>query len=200
MINNLKLYIIVATVLAAIFFITDWKYQKREKEIQLENTRQLLNLKNTNSAELLLSKKQISEYIKSNLELQKILRDNSIKPNRVEKIVETRYEYIDNNEAKKDVTPIVEKIRKNTSFSIPIIDSTKCLVIKGSIDYSNDSLSYKITSRVFNNKTTIVGYWERKQWKFLFIKSRLFGKIQAVTKVHDECGNSKTQTTELNNR
>lgn len=196
--SNIKAIIITAVLIAAVWIFKDWQFQKKERAVQEENVRQLLEAEKTHSAELLLNNNQLNEYIQGNEDLKALIAENNIKASRIEKVTEVRYEYLEAKEQKKDITPVVENIKKNINFSIPLIDSTECLVIKGSIDYKDDSLSYRINSRKFNNKTTTVGFWERRQWKFLFIKSRLFGKIQAVTFTRNQCGESNTQVINLN--
>ncbi|MEZ0182659.1 hypothetical protein AB9T89_10465 [Flavobacterium oncorhynchi] len=78
------------------------------------------------------------------------------------------------------------KIIKEVSFS----DSTECLTIKGNVKFELNSVIVEINDRQFRNKTTTIGYWERRQWKFLGIKTRFLGKVQSTVKVVDECGNS----------
>ncbi|TDW48835.1 hypothetical protein EV144_103352 [Flavobacterium sp. 270] len=59
------------------------------------------------------------------------------------------------------------------------------------ISFENDTLKWQVLDCQFKNKSDAVAYWERKQWKFLGIKSRLFGKIELTSKTFDNCGESR---------
>ena len=66
------------------------------------------------------------------------------------------------------------------------------MTIKGYVDFSGDSLTLDIIERTFKNTTDIVAHLERREWKFLGIKTRFLGKKQAIVKTFDQCGESKT--------
>jgi len=91
-----------------------------------------------------------------------------------------------------DVTTIVKYIRENKPFIKSWRDSTSCLTISGNISYANDSLKVNVLQRKFDNEIAVIGTYERNQWKFLGIKTRLFGRKRAIVKVSTKCGGTKT--------
>ena len=71
------------------------------------------------------------------------------------------------------------------------------MVIKGFVVFKNDTLQLDITDRQFTNSSEVVSYYERRQWKFLGIKTRLFGKKQLTVIIKDDCGRSETVIIDL---
>ena len=66
------------------------------------------------------------------------------------------------------------------------------MVIEGWVRFENDSLKLDLDSRRFKNKSDVVSYWERRQWRFLGIKTRVFGRKKATVIIKDACGRSET--------
>ena len=106
--------------------------------------------------------------------------------------------YRDTTIVSTDLSGVVSAINSKKDISIPVKDSTKCLVIKGHVDLIGGNMTLNITDRLFTGETTAVGYWERKQWKFLGIKTRFLGKKQGTVKLVDKCGESQIINIEKN--
>jgi hypothetical protein len=87
---------------------------------------------------------------------------------------------------------IIRPIQQNQAVKLPFVDSTKCFTTKGNFTYVNGSASLNITAREFNDTIQILKYKERKPWKLLFFKTRLFGKLVSKDTVLSNCGNIKT--------
>ena len=174
-IKNIKLIAILLLAGSVIWFYKDYQYQKSENERQTENNSQLRKIDSLHFASQILSLNEMKDYLEyQNSDLKNNLSNDGIKVNRIKEIVSTKYNYKDT---------IIKKY-----VSGPFIDSTKCLTIKGFVDSSGVT----ITDRKFTNKTDVVTFWERNQWRFLGIKTRFLGKKQMTAKVYDECGESKT--------
>jgi hypothetical protein len=179
-----------------IWFYQDWKFQRAENKRAIENEKQLKYVDSLGNARLQFNKEQMNEYVLQNKELRSIIKENNIKLSRIQSISVSDYKYKDTSSNKIKLPKVIEAIEQNDSISYTIVDSTKCLTIKGIVKYANDELSFTITDREFKNKTTVIGYWQRKEWKFLWFKTRFLGKKEAVVKTVDQCG--ETQIIEIN--
>lgn len=203
MITKANIQIIVIAILAiiAIWFYQDWKFETAENKRNTENVRQQNNFDSIHNAQYVFNQRQMDEYIQANSKLKQQLKDEKIKSSRVTSIKTHDYTYSDKNKNSIAIitpTGITIKtdsiVHKNTPIVVPFTDSTACLKIKGNIKFENSRIFVEINEREFKNKTTVIGYWERRQWKFLGIKTRFLGKIQATAKVIDECGHSEIIT------
>ncbi len=175
----------------AIWFYKDWQFQKSENVRQTENASQLRKSDSLRFTSQNLTSQEIKEYLQySNPDLAKKLKADNINYNRIESIVSQSLKYRDKESRTTDITKIVDAVKNNIPTSTPIIDSTKCLTIKGFVRYENDSLKLSITERIFNNKTDAVAYWQRRQWNFLGIKTRLLGKKEFTAVNYSDCGES----------
>lgn len=193
MINTIKTYIIVSLVALGVWFFKSWQYRGEEMQRQSENISFIRKYDSLKYAYQNYNKKEIEEYLEyTRKDLKKYLDENNIRTNRLEKIITQSLKYRDTITRDTDLNEVLHAIRNNTKIKTPIIDSTDCLVVKGFVAFENDTLSLDITERIFKNKTDVVTYWERNQWKFLGIKTRIFGKKKATVKVKDNCGKSET--------
>lgn len=196
-INNIKTILIVLCITAAIWFFKDWQHQKSENIRQTENNRQLRHNDSLNYSQQLLNKSEIIDYLEyDKSELKNNLSRANIKLNRIERIITQKLEYKDtvNNDYK--IEGIIAAIKDNRRLEVPVLDSTKCMVIRGSILYDGKELSLNIKERNFKNVSDVVTYWERRQWSLLGIKTRLFGKKQVTVKIFNSCGKTETKVVE----
>lgn len=199
--NNIKIIVLAGLIIAFVWLFKDWQYQTLENKRNTENVRQQNNLDSIHNAQYIFNQRQMDEYIQANSKLKQQLKDEKIKSSRVTSIKTHDYTYSDKNKNSiAIITPTGITIKtdsivpKNTPIVVPFTDSTACLKIKGNIKFENSRIFVEINEREFKNKTTVIGYWERRQWKFLGIKTRFLGKIQATAKVINECGHSEIIT------
>lgn len=190
--NNLKMIVIAAVLIALVWFYKNYEAQKMENSIRTENERQTRYSDSLQYAYTMLSDKQIDNYIQDNKDLKDIIKKNEIKISRIQSIVTQSLKYHDDMSKSYFADNIVQAIVEKKDYIMPIIDSTNCLVIKGNLKFQDNKLSLNITDRIFNNKTTTIAFWERREWQFLFWKTRWLGKKQGTVKVTDECGKSET--------
>lgn len=191
-IQTIRTIFIVILIGIAIWFYKDWEFQKSENVRQTENFRQTQIEDSLRYAQYSMRPEEIENHLQyKDPELLKKLENNSIKVSRIESIISHYLKYQDDTLRSTDITRIVSAVRNNIPTTMPFKDSTGCLKISGNIRYENDSLKLDVLKREFSGKTQAVAYSERKQWKFLFIKSRFLGKKQMTAKVFDECGNSQ---------
>lgn len=189
--GNLKIIAIILLALAVMWFYKDYQYQKAENIRQTENASQLRKADSLKFTSQILTQQEIKDYLQySNPDLEKKLKADNIKLNRIESIISQTLRYKDTTKSTIDMTPLLEAIRVKVPTKTPFIDTTKCLTNKGYVEYKNDSLKVVFTEKTFNNKGDAVAYWERKQWKFLGIKTRFLGKKQFTAKNYNECGES----------
>lgn len=192
-IENIKIYLIVIGLLAALSFYKDYKFQKSENKRQAENNESLRKMDSLGYAQQLLNKRELEEHLEFNRQdLQLFLEEERIRTRRIEKIITQSLSYRDTSRRSINLQPILEAIEQNHKIRVPVIDSTECLVISGYVAFENDTLTLDITDRKFKNKSDVVSYWERNQWKFLGIKTRLFGRKKATVIIKDDCGRSET--------
>ena len=162
---------------------------KAENARNNENWRQEVLEDSLHYKQLQLTQGQINDYLKTdNKTLLKYLQDANIKTNRIESIISQLLTYRDTTTQKTDFSALVAAINKREGMVIPFVDSTKCLVVRGNLKYKNDSLTLNVTSRDFKNKTDVVAYWQRREWKLLFWKTRFLGKKEFTAKTFSECG------------
>ena len=197
LINNTKTILIVLGIAAAIWFFKDWQHQKAENIRQTENNRQLRHKDSLNYSQQLLNKSEIIDYLEyDKSELKDNLNRANIKLNRIERIITQKLEYRDTIKTDYKIEGIIAAIKDNRRLEVPVLDSTKCMVIRGSILYDGKELSLNIKERNFKNVSDVVTYWERRQWKILGIKTRLFGKKQVTVKIFNSCGKTETKVVE----
>lgn len=195
--QNLKTIGIVLATLIAMWFYKDYQYQVKENKRQTENASQLRKSDSIRFTTQILTSNEIKDYLEyQNSDLKNKLTKEGIKLNRIESIVSQTYKYRDTTKRETDLSGIVEAIKNNIPTSQEVIDTTKCMTTKGIISFENNKLKWTVLDRQFNNKTDAVAYWERRQWNFLGIKTRLFGKKQFTSKTFDECGESQVMRIE----
>lgn len=195
--KNVKLIGVIALAVAVVWFYKDYQFQKREKEVQTENARQLRKAEVSGLTTQLLSEKEMNDYLKyQNSDLKKKLDNTGIKSSRIESIVSNSYKYRDTSKRETDVSGLVEAIKNSIPKQQRWSDSTKCLINTGLVLFDGQKLKVIVDDRQFKNKSDAVAYWERRQWKFLGIKTRLFGKKEFTSINFDECGESRVMKIE----
>lgn len=192
-IENLKTFLILGAIIAAVWFFKDYEFQKSENERQSKNMESIRKQDSLRYSNLTYTKKEIDEYLEyQRLDLKDFLSENKINTRKIEKIITQQLSYRDTATRNQDLSPILEAIRENKEMRVPIVDSTDCLIVKGYVVFENDTLSLDITDRQFTNTSDVISYWERNQWSFLGIKTRLFGRKEATVIIKDKCGRTQT--------
>lgn len=114
------------------------------------------------------------------------------------------------NIKQKSITKYV-KIKVKDSIPYPVetiitkVDSgvyefsrdTACFSIVGNVSLLESEPIVSITKLTYDNIIEYLVYIERKQWQFLFIKSRLFGHKEVKLETISKCGISTTTNIEL---
>lgn len=191
--NNIKLIAVIALVVAAVWFYKDYEHQKSENVRQSENASQLRKADSLKFAKQILSQEEIKEYLLyQNSDLKNKLDASGIKVKQIENIISKAYKYKDTSRKETDLSGLVESIKNSVPKEQTWIDTTKCMVITGKVVYDGKKLSNIIESREFKNKSDDVAYWERREWKLLWFKTRFLGKKVITSKSFNECGESQT--------
>jgi flagellar basal body-associated protein FliL len=192
LIQNIRTILIIAGIIAAVWFYKDYQHQVSENKRQSENMHQLRIADSLRFSTQNLTSDEIKEYLEyQNSDLKNKLAKEGIKLNRIESIVSQTFKYRDTTKKETDLSGIVEAIKNNIPTSQEVIDTTRCMTTKGIISFENNKLKWTVLDRQFNNKSDAVAYWERRQWNFLGIKTRFLGKKRFTSKVFDECGESQ---------
>lgn len=196
--TRIKTFLILAAAILVIWFYKDYSYQVSENKRQTENFRQLQQQDSMRYSQMVLTKKELENYLENNnKELLTFLDQNKIDTKKIERIISQKLNYTDTRTNTVDLQPVLDAIKEQKNARIAVTDSTKCMVIKGFVVFKNDTLKLDITDREFKNSSEVVSYYERRQWKFLGIKTRLFGKKQLTVIIKDDCGRSETVIIDL---
>lgn len=191
--NNFKTIGITFGIVLVVWYYKNAEQAKAELKTQVSNAEMVRKFDSLKYASVTYSKAELDEYLEyQRKDLQQFLKQNKVSTKNIEQIITQQLEYLDAAERKTDLQPILDAVGKNKDVKVPVIDSTKCLIIKGYVVLKNDTLSLDITERKFLNRTDVISYWERNQWKFLGIKTRLFGRKKATVIIKDDCGNTET--------
>ncbi|UYW02132.1 hypothetical protein K5I29_04320 [Flavobacterium agricola] len=197
MTKYIRLIIIVGIfALIASLTYTCKRLEKSQAEVSRlsENAKQKLHADSLKFSSEILKRAEFEEYLEyQNKELKRLLAKEKINTRKVERVIITETEYIDRDTSIVNLDSIKKSILANlpTKQNFELIDS--CSTIKGHVGFDGTVLDLKITEKQFNNKIDVVLYKQRRQWKFLGIKTRLFGKREVTARVFDQCGQSSTQ-------
>jgi hypothetical protein len=195
--SNIKSFVVPALLVAVVWFYQESKFQEKEKITQTENASQLRKYDTLRYASQVLAANELNDYLKyQNTDLNSKLKANNINLSRIQSIVSQTLKYRDTTKRETDVSGLVDAIKNSIPKEQTWSDTTNCLTVKGIISFDGQKLKNILTTREFKNKSDAVAYWERRQWSFLGIKTRLFGKKQFTSKVFDECGESRTMKIE----
>jgi len=191
--SNFKNILLIGAVLFCIYgynYVVDLKH---ENEINNLNDYWQKKEAETGYKEQIADAQDINWYLKNeNKGLDDKLKNAGIKTSRIESILSQKLSYLDKQERSTNLQPVLDAINKKLPASMPFIDSTACLTVKGVVQFKDDSLKVKVLSRDFNNKSDIVGYWQRRQWSFLGIKTRFLGKKEVTAQSFSDCGEVRT--------
>ena len=191
--NNLKSILIVAAIVAAVWFFKDYQYQKEENIRQTENNRMLRRADSLKYSEQTLTTKEIIDHLEyNNTGLKKKIDEANIKMRRIERIITQELAYRDTTRNDININGIIRAIKENRRLEVPVVDSTECLIIRGSVLYDNNQITLNIKDRKFKNVSDVVTFWERKKG-FLGIR---WGRKQVTVKVFNSCGETITKVVE----
>ncbi len=192
-INNIKTYLVVIAAIGVVWLYKDRQIQKAEFERQSENLSNIRKFDSLRYASQTYTKKELQEYLAfQRKDLEAFLDQNRISTRKIERIISQELNFRDTTRNDVDLQPVLEAIKNQKSIKIPVTDSTSCMIIKGYVAFENDTLNLNITDRQFKNKSDVITYWERNQWQFMGIKSRLFGRKKATVIIKDACGKTET--------
>jgi len=193
--SNLRIVVIAALVGLAIWFFKDWRYQIRENERLSENASSARRSDSLHYNSQLMNEREIREYLEfDNKRLKKDLENEGVKLRRIERIISNRQTYEDKRLNTIQAKGLVLAVQELRPYSVPVVDSTDCLVIRGVIRFDGKEIDLDITDRKFNNVSDVVAFWERRQWKFLGVKTRFLGKKQITATVYNSCGEVLSKT------
>jgi len=191
--NNIKSVIITLVIIFAVWYYKDAEKAKADLKVQQSNSEMIRKYDSLRFASVTYSESELKEYLEyQRKDLQDFLQQNDVKLRRIQQIITQQLKYQDTVSRNVNLQPILDAINKNQNIKVPVVDSTRCMIIKGYVAFENDTLSLNITDRKFKNRSDVISYWERNQWRFLGIKTRLFGRKKATVIIKDDCGNTET--------
>ena len=189
--NYIKYIFFVCLIVGGIYIYGRYQLHKNNDLRLTENARQQERFDSLRISSIVLDEKQFNDIMRQNKNYAATIKENGIKLDRVTSIMNHLLKYKDTTIVQTDLSSVLNAINLKKDISFPFKDSTKCLTIKGDVQFKNNLLSLNITERTFNGNTTAVGYWERREWSFLGIKTRFLGKKQGTVKLIDECCESQ---------
>ncbi|MBE8727992.1 hypothetical protein [Flavobacterium hungaricum] len=191
-VQNLKILWLILVACVAVWFFKDYQHQKEENIRQSENISQLRKSDSLRFTSQVLTPDEIKEYLQyGNSDLKNKLEASGVKLNRIESIVSNAFKFRDTTKKETDVTGLVDAIKNSIPKQQTWSDSVNCLITSGVVSFDGQKIKVVVQDRQFENKSDAVAYWERHQWKFLGIKTRLFGKKVFTVKTFDQCGESQ---------
>ncbi len=191
--GNLKEVFIGALIVLVVLLYISNKKNKKDNERNQNNYIEALQENVDIVTTLNLDKQQFEKTINLRFDtLVSQLDSANIQLKKVQRVVVQKFYYKDTTQNKMDLQPIVEAIHKSVKLSVPFIDKTPCLIVRGLLMYNGQSLSLNIQEREFKSINEVVSHIERNQWNLLFFKTRLFGKKEIKVTVFNQCGESKT--------
>jgi hypothetical protein len=187
--NNLKNIAFVLLLLWGVYFYAAFQHEKTEAQRQEANNRQLRLRDSLALISQTFTLSELKDYLASdNKDLKNKLEKDKISSKRIVQIDNYKHSYIDTLDFKNDLSDIKKALLDKKNTKKVFNDTTGCIKVKGFVEVFNDSISFRITEKNYKTVSNGVVYWERKPWKFLFIKSRILGKKQFTSKVYDSCG------------
>jgi len=193
-IKNWRAILIGLLVIALIYNCEQKLAYKQTANRQTENVRQANTFDSLKFKSQNLTSKELKELLEyRDKELLKLLNQDKIKVQKIEKIINNKYYYKDTISNTINLDSILRAVRSQIPREQEILDTLNCIKVKGKILFDGQKLSFQINSKEVKNKSTTVVHQERKQWKLLGIKTRIFGKRQLTSKTYNECGDSKTE-------
>lgn len=191
--NNIKSILITVAIIGVVWYYKDAEKAKADLKVQKANAEMVRKFDSLKFASVTYNDAELKEYLEyQRKDLQDFLQQNDVKLRRIQQIITQQLQYQDTVSRNVNLQPILDAINKNQNIKVPVVDSTRCMIIKGYVAFENDTLSLNITDRKFKNRSDVISYWERNQWKFLGIKTRLFGRKKATVIIKDDCGNTET--------
>ena len=185
--NNIKSVIITLVIIFAVWYYKDAEKAKADLKVQQSNSEMIRKYDSLRFASVTYSESELKEYLEyQRKDLQDFLQQNDVKLRRIQQIITQQLKYQDTVSRNVNLQPILDAINKNQNIKVPVVDSTRCMIIKGYVAFENDTLSLNITDRKFKNRSDVISYWERNQWRFLGIKTRLFGRKKATVIIKDD--------------
>lgn len=205
-IKNVAIAVMLIALIGLGFWIhSTYNFNKNKAERLEENNRQISMSDSIKYSDVKLDKAQLELYLHDNKKLLDIIEKNEIKLGRVTSIMNSLLKYRDTTIVDVDMSEVLLAINKSENYKKHFVDSSACVINKGFIEFNKPAngqgeLSLVFTEKNFFGNTTSIGYWERRQWRFLGIKTRFLGKKQATIKVVDRCGESEIIKVELDKK
>lgn len=197
-IKNWKAILISLLVIALVYNCEQKKVYKQTADRQTENVRQANAFDSLKFKTQNLTSKELKELLEyRDKELLKQLNQDKIKVQKIEKIINNEYFYRDTIQNNINLDSILKAVYSKVPKEQVVLDTLNCIKVKGRILFDGKSLSLQIDSKEVKNKSSLIVYQERKQWKLLGIKTRIFGKRQLTSKTYNECGDSKTELIQI---
>lgn len=189
----IAIVVFILLIVSIHYLYKKYSYEKSERQRVELNSQNLRKLDSVRFVKQILTDKELNEYLQyTNKSLSDSLVKLGIKKNKVIEIVSTKYIYKDTTTKSTDISNLIPSIKDNTKKISNWEDNSECLSLKGEVVYDNGKLNVTVKSKEFHNTTDAVVYEERRQWKFLFFKTRFLGKKQFTAKVFNSCGKSET--------
>ena len=194
--ENIKTIAIIALGVFVFIHYNNYRVIKFENKRIKENNQALILADSLRITQLDLTTRELEKYItQTRADLAAFLKEEKIRLRSISNVTTHEIRYIDTVKTEPvDLSPVLTAIENRDKLLMPIKEADSCMIVEGYVLYDNHKLHFDLTKKEFRNKSDIVSYWERNQWKFLGIKTRLFGRKQTTIIVKNTCGESKTIT------
>jgi len=184
MLNKILFILIIVLGIGCFISYTNWQSNKERADRMTVNYKEAVK----DNHELNLKYKELTDEQRNKID--KLTDSLKIKPKTVKEFVEV----VIVDSIPYPVETIVTKIDSNT---FEFNRDTACFHIKGLTKITSTSPIITITELTYNNTVDYIVYTQRREWKFLFIKCRWFGKKETKLEVVPECGETTVQKINL---
>jgi hypothetical protein len=179
-----KYFIIIIGLLLTALYTSYISLQKANDNIdRLEENFTQLHSSNT-TLRLTLSEFEATMSTR----MDSVIKSSNIKPKWIKEYIEINHHY--HNTDTNIVTVTIDPI-DNTKYNFR--EKIECFNVEGFISLKEKLPKLTLTTVGYNTKIDYIIYQNRKEWKFLFVKSRLFGSKQNKLYISSDCGETEVK-------
>ena len=196
-IKNLRLYVILFLVGAAVWIWKDYQNMIRENARITQNAESLRKADSIGFSQQILTKDEMIEDLKYNRQdLVKKLEDQNIKLNRITRLISTKNTYNSIDTTRYLLNEILKGIYENRAVSQAVKDSTECHMVEALIHFNGNDLRLDVTKVSFTSMSDIVAHTEKVGLRFW----KWFRKKKVTITVLNSCGETQTKLVEVKKR
>lgn len=188
-IDNLKIYLIVALAVSAVWFYKDYQKTKADNARIKENAEQVRKADSIGFSQQILTKDELIQDLKYNrADLVEKLEQQDIKLNRITRLINVQNTFTSEDTTTFLLNKILKGIQRNEPVMQAVRDTSECYVVEANIRFDGQELNLDVTKVGFTSTSDIVAYTEKVGLRFW----KWFRKKEIEVTVINSCGEIKT--------